>query len=61
MTHHLTDNSINQLEVILERLKDNKIPYFISNRNGKIINLDTDDAALIAYCTTNNPELKVIT
>jgi thymidylate synthase len=57
MTHHLIDNSSNELELLLEKLKNKKIPYSISQRNGKIISLETDDIELINYAKKNNPNL----
>ena len=58
LTHHLKDNSTDELKNILHRLKKSKIPYSITQRNNKIIQLDTDDTELINYAKKNNPDLK---
>jgi hypothetical protein len=58
MTHHLIDNLDDELDTILKKLLKNKIPYSISQRNGKIISLETDDIELINYAKNNNPNLK---
>jgi len=57
MTHHLIDNLDDELDTILKKLLKNKIPYSISQRNGKIISLETDDVELINYAKKNNPNL----
>jgi hypothetical protein len=56
---HLTDNSTNELKIILERIyKENK-PCIVSyDFTGKILSLETDDIELINYAKKNNPNLK---
>lgn len=58
MTHHLKDDSINELDLIFNRLDENNIPYSIEYRDGKIIKLETDDIELINYAKKNNPNLR---
>lgn len=55
---HLKSNKLTELETIIKRLQDKKIPYLIKVRNNKIILLDTKDEGLIIYAKNNNPDLK---
>ena len=57
MTHHYTDQSTNTLNVILERLKENDIFYYIEVKENLIINVNTEDAELLEYALNNNPSL----
>ena len=57
MTNHYVDPTVNQLNVILDRLIENDIFYYIEVRENLIIAVNTDDTELLAYCTANNPNL----
>jgi len=57
MTHHYTDQSSNTLNVILERLKENDIFYYIEVKENLIINVNTEDTELLEYALNNNPSL----
>ena len=59
MTHHLKDSSNNnELDTILNRLRENNIPFIMDyDFNGKITSLETDDIELINYAEKNNPSL----
>jgi thymidylate synthase len=56
--NHLKDNTIDQLDLILEKLSKKNIPYSISKRDGKIVDLVTEDQELIKYAKKSNPNLK---
>lgn len=55
---NLKSNKLNELETIIKRLKDKKIPYYLKIRGGKIISLDTKDKELISYAKKTNTDLK---
>tara|TARA_R100000963_G_C4598009_1_gene72739 strand:+ start:130 stop:312 length:183 start_codon:yes stop_codon:yes gene_type:complete len=57
MTDHYIDPSVNPLDVILARLVNNDIYYYIEVRKNLVVKLDTDDEALIEYSLDNNPNL----
>tara|TARA_R110000751_G_scaffold84668_1_gene169280 strand:- start:261 stop:446 length:186 start_codon:yes stop_codon:yes gene_type:complete len=58
MTHHLIDPNSEQLQIIIDRLILEDIPYSIQiAQNGLVIMIETDDTELLAYCKTNNPDL----
>tara|TARA_R110002126_G_C10341747_1_gene490859 strand:- start:22 stop:207 length:186 start_codon:yes stop_codon:yes gene_type:complete len=58
MTHHLIDPTKSELQIILDRLLLNDIPYAIEiNESGLVTMVETDDAELLAYCEANNPNL----
>ena len=55
---HLKDNSNNELDKILTRLAENKIPCKMLRTNNIIVELETKDKELLAFAKKNNPELK---
>ena len=57
MTNHYVDPTVNPLNVILDRLIENDIFYYIEVREDLIIALNTDDTELIEYSLNNNPNL----
>jgi hypothetical protein len=57
MTNHYVDPTVNPLNVILDRLIENDIFYYIEVREDLIIALNTDDTELIEYSLNNNPDL----
>jgi hypothetical protein len=59
MTHHLVDPTKSELQIILDRLLLNDIPYEIEiNESGLVIMVETDDIELIVYAKKNNPKLE---
>jgi hypothetical protein len=57
MTNHYVDPTVNPLNVILDRLIENDIFYYIEVREDLVIALNTDDTELIEYSLNNNPNL----
>jgi hypothetical protein len=57
MTDHYIDPTVNPLDVILDRLVNNDIYYYIEVRKNLVVKLDTQDEALIEYSLDNNPNL----
>tara|TARA_R110002126_G_C10346259_1_gene491233 strand:+ start:732 stop:914 length:183 start_codon:yes stop_codon:yes gene_type:complete len=57
MTNHYVDPTVNPLNVILDRLVENDIFYYIEVKEDLVIALNTDDSELIAYSLNNNPDL----
>ena len=55
---HLKDNSKNNLETILDKLTKNHISYSIRHKDGKIIELKTQNKELLDFAKKNNPNLK---
>tara|TARA_R110002012_G_scaffold39111_1_gene108460 strand:- start:300 stop:482 length:183 start_codon:yes stop_codon:yes gene_type:complete len=57
MTHHYVDPTVNPLDVIIDRLVNNNIFYYIEVKDNLVIALNTDDEELIQYSLNNNPDL----
>jgi len=55
----LKDESENELDKLLLKLKKSKTPFVIEiDQEGKIVSLDTQSTELINLAQQNNPELK---